>query len=702
MGFYSVYGWLKTSQSLMYSSTNINELVNEALLAYGKLAKLNPKGSTLRHWHDRDQIEALNESRELDTTGLTTFMMLRGLMDHFISSATFTAKHIFTQRDKFDAELASILHVLEMVENPVVTGIIGEFKAELGKMAEYFFVKDRKAYNDLISDKYDLAYVRRDALRSIERLDTYQFTQGKPDPEPLKVNGAIYEFWNINSLLAGLQAQNIAGVSLCLIRDPDEVMASYFAFAVRNGDTITILTDREEGAHPAFYRMSRRPARTLESRAERHWFPYHLLELKRTGDGRRLYAQERKNLVPYNAEAVKLKRIGELLPEEIVWTGLVLDLINERYGKNNLLLPQLSYTGEMVVKPEALVGNTSALVLSGLYKPLEVQPLKLDDVSAQTTVAQWERKVSEYNEWMIERYGEDVPEAVLNPVGRNQALQLEGKHKRALKVKRRHGMWPDTVEQLELESLSAVTFGTQEKLEKDRLWAARVNQCKIIQGLAEAEYEREHEKVLEWCQQRVKENRAYLLEACASGELILPHITFKSAAYNEPEHESFPRQDELLQGEHDALRQKVGKSLYECFKGFIGPKQLLLGRYSNRGRSRWLCAVQPDTTASVFSIIEPTCSEALGAIFKVSVSEMPFGLQNWSVDEPYTGNSILDRLDPSDWVLENPWRKLNLKVYVSLSKTAINEMRRRLDLPKRLWSETEEKKGNMSRTVIKV
>ena len=41
--------------------------------------------------------------------------------------------------------------------------------------------------------------------------------------------------------------------------------------------TITVLTDRNPGAHPAYERMSRRPDRNFSRRAAQHWFPYDLV-----------------------------------------------------------------------------------------------------------------------------------------------------------------------------------------------------------------------------------------------------------------------------------------------------------------------------------------------------------------------------------------------------------------------------------------
>jgi hypothetical protein len=668
--------------------TTINELVNEALVAYAELAGLNPK-----RWDDQKVIKALNQSRELDPRGVTTFMMLRGLMDNYIDSTTFTAKMVLLERDRFDAEIARTRAVLDMVEHERAVAVVEEFLTELRLMADAYEFEKRDEFEALLADKYEMAHVRRDALRSIETLEAHQFTQGLPDTATMKVGRYVYEFWNINSVLAGLRAQSVPGVALCLIRDPAHVMASYFVFAVCNGGTMTILTDRHKGPHPDYYGMSRgRGARDLLSRAERNRFPYRLLELEFHGDEspKNLYAKD-DWLVPINVEAVKVCPLGALEPDEFVWAGLVLDLIERKYGVENTLVDELSYTGEMVVNPTALVSADSALVRAGQYRPLEVAPFKREDVTAETTAPQWERKSSRFNEWMVERYGETVPEDVLNAVGDKALKLLEAKYVGELtqhQERRIQRMMNPDESVLELRALNPVTFGSKEKLEKDRMLAARVSQCRVIQFRADAEYKAERENVIRWCHERVKANRQFLLEAAARGTLMLPDVSFKSR-----EESGFPVQDDMIHREKEAARVSVGNKFSLSYGDWVTEHSFLLGSYVYKKYSRnngWKCAVEAGVRASLFARFEPTCPEALAVLFGVKVDELPWALQNWYAHEPYTGNSILDRLDPSDWVLDNPWRKEKMTVYVALSKAAANEMRARLGLPKMDWNPTKE------------
>jgi len=60
----------------------------------------------------------------------------------------------------------------------------------------------------------------------------------------------------------------------------------------------------------------------------------------------------------------------------------------------------------------------------------------------------------------------------------------------------------------------------------------------------------------------------------------------------------------------------------------------------------------------------------------ISEKKLPWPLQHWSTHEPYTGNSILSRIDPQDSRLDDPWRHLDLSLTITLSKRAYNRLRK--------------------------
>ena len=665
----------------------VNELVNEALLKWAALKDIDVEspGKNL-NWQDGRTLDELNSSREWDPTGITTFMMLRGMAEEDLKKAMFNAYQVIMDPGSIEESVKPMRELRAVLEDPRVVGIIEGFQdAMLGAAGRYGVDGERmEELEKLLEDKHALAYVRRDALASINKLAVHQFTQGDAGDEP-KVNQDIYEFWNVNSLLLAIRQQGLSGITMVLMRDPATVFRTYFAFAIRNGGTITLLTDKHPDAHPAYERMARRPDRDFMARAEQHWFPYDLIKEVEASETetRRLYEEKRTDLVPINVKAVPVAKIGDLHPEQFVWVTLVLDLIRERFWKQNERLPQLSYTGQMVREPEALVGADGALARVHGYKHLELPPLGREDMTAEAVAEQWEREPTRFNAWLVDRYGGLVPEEVFNVVGEQGLAALPAPIRDLVPVTER---WQRDQKD-PFEALSPVSFGTKETLDKDRKWAARVNQMKAIQALADREYEKTKDSIKKWCQKRIEQNDELLLDAAAAGTLVLPSVT--RLGFN-PKRKKDPQ---------DCLKQAVTKGRAGGFSDVLGnhwPYVRLANRGWDEGTSyrgdieRVRCYEDEDRPATIYTVIVPNCPAALAVVFDVPEEKLPWQLRNWYLHEPYGGNHILDRLDPEDWVLHNPWMPYpmngpSFRIGIAISRTAANERRQKLGLPKKDW-----------------
>ena len=672
----------------------IHALTTLAIEGWANLVGYNEKGEiTKKHpwssWDIQDSTKALNESQKLDPTGLTTFMLLRGTVERYLKAKEFSAYDLILDPATIEAELVPMRALKAILEDETVVETIRDFQDQLRLAAIHYALAEERqeGFIKLVNDKFNLACIRKDALKSLETLQAHQFTQGEVDTKPARYNPDVSEFWNINSLLLALRAQGAPGISLCLMRDPVDALHSYFVFAVRNGDNITILTDQEEGPHPLANAMSRRPDRKLMARAQRNWFPYDLLDLTKHVNSRgsvTLTPTQRDQLVPINVCASVLAPIGQLQAEEFMWTTLMFDLIRDRFWHKAMRLPELSYTGEMLVEPHALVGVTSALVKSGQYTPLEVPFLKAADVTAETTIAQWKRKPTGFNTWLVERYKHLVPDATLNPVGAPAALLLEDEHGLAT-----IDHWGDR-KSVGLQTMAGTNFGTREKLERDRLWVARMNQATIIQKAAQEEYQRDKKAVLAWYQEKIEANKEAVLNACAHGTWVLPHFQAGDfVLFAEPDTEEYERQFNKHSFK-EALSQATSRlgrwpqGMRACSKD---------ARLCSFREGRYWCS-ELDTQATVFTVIQPSCPEALATITGVAVDELPWQLRHWYSSKPYQGNSILDRLDPEDWVIQNPWIPNHdgprLLVGIALSKRALHARRQALGLPRREYKDKKE------------
>jgi hypothetical protein len=79
-----------------------------------------------------------------------------------------------------------------------------------------------------------------------------------------------------------------------------------------------------------------------------------------------------------------------------------------------------------------------------------------------------------------------------------------------------------------------------------------------------------------------------------------------------------------------------------------------------------------ETAASWRANFDPRTVEDLCLLTGLEVSELPDVLQNWARHKRSAYNHLLNRVDPMDYALQDPWSKLKLEVDVFLSKRAYN------------------------------
>ena len=638
----------------------INELVNNALTDWATVTDFDGTQTRFtlhfdRDWSDYDvhrATEDMNESRDLDPTGLTTFMMLRGNLESYLKGQTFSAYDLLINSESVEARLAQLRHLRQSLEHPLVVGTIDAFQNTIRNTATVLGFNDQEGLETLLTDRYRLGFIRRDALVSMERFNAYQFMQGTGQDEPFQFNRFVYEMWNVNSLLRAMRDQFTPGVSCVLIRDP-EVCHSFFVLAIKNGDTITILTDKEEDCNPAYRHTTRNPGRGLERREAQHWFPYQLLDLK-VSSSNRLYADARSALVPINAEAVKIANVADLTPYQFVWMILVTELVYDRFGRNNVHLPALSYTGEMVRTPNALVSASNALVQTGQYQLLSLPVIKAENLTGESTAGLWEDETSAHYQWMVDRYGDRVPDSMYEVIGETQQKQL-GQETGLM-----HFNYNDYKKHSSLEMLDPQSFGTAEKLQRDRTWIARHNQMLYIQKLAEEEFRQERENMCQWYENAVRENEDELIDAAIAGVFNATCYyppDFGNGYYVDGKHfEGIPP----LYSERNILKTYSYKLKYPFSQNYHQSYSRLNGdvRFGQKNESGyWTCAIDRTSRASIYATLKPDCGQALAQIVGCDLDELPWALRHWNQRKPYTGNAGLSFTDSIDWVLENPWRE---------------------------------------------
>lgn len=654
------------------NSSSTNDILDKALALWGSAAGdgSTKLGISLAQWELRNRIEEVNAAREMDASGLTGIMLLRDTLQEHLQTMKVCAFDYITAPESVRTALAPYTELWRLLNAPSVLEDIQGFRDAVLAGCDYYGMSPDEDFLSWLSDN-GLANLRAGALRSMDRLEVYQFAQGQGNDRPLRYNRVVVEFWNVNSLLRSLRDPGSEGITLALIRDPEVALHSFFVVAVKNGENITLLTDRAKDPHPDFKRLGRRLDRVFDQRWGSNWFPYELIDVVVSDDGKRLRAEARTGLVPINVESVKLVDLVELHPASVVWLMLLFQLIQQRYGgRQPLLLEDLSYTGEMVRDPHVLIEAGSALVLNGTYKPLVLPDLTREDmVDPQAGYVDFGERYRDLdNNWMIERYGDKVPEELLNIVGAHERRVLLPLVEQGdlVRPERSWGCRGDAdANALQVGAFDPVDFGTREHIEQNRVWEAHKSQCAVIQRLAVREFQEAREEMLSWFTKRIQARAEVFLNALAAGEFMLPHQKDASWAISDVAPEN---------------RLRLADS--DMWNTRSGDVRLYTG-YMHKARC-------PDTfaIATIFGRITPVCPEALAVLCGCEVAELPWALRHWRAYKRYTGNHLLQRVDQRNWRLANPWSPSThgtngpkFIIDIALSKRAIAARRKAMGLP---------------------
>jgi hypothetical protein len=184
-------------------------------------------------------------------------------------------------------------------------------------------------------------------------------------------------------------------------------------------------------------------------------------------------------------------------------------------------------------------------------------------------------------------------------------------------------------------------------------WDVNYNMAKELQKEADVEYAARKNEVALRFKALVERNMPRLLQAIGEGQLIAPNPIggFGGGDGNTEDRNILAFGD---------LDDDMWRGTY--WQG------VLFGGY-DRGSSKPRCAIN-DTVATYRAMFRPETASALAILAGVEVKDLPDVLQHWTLNKPYVGNNILNRLDPVEGEIHNPWMKLRLNVVIHLSKRA--------------------------------
>lgn len=654
--------------------------------------------ATSAEWEIKHINDELKESIELDPSKITTMMMLDYFVRDYLSNRTFSVLSILEEYNILTDYLQKSREILDILNSSEVIEAKQAFQNSVIASLQHYGVTNEETFS-LATDLHALAFLRRDALRSMEKLECHQFLQGEPDDAHPIYFDMVYEFWNINSLIQSMMKIPRSGITLNLIRDPHE-MSSFFVFGIRNGGTLSILTDRPKNKYPLAKFKQRRPDRSLASRVWRHHFPYDLMGLEFFDGGRSAYVNQKKSqaIAPYQVNSHPMKKISELNPDEIIWIAMMFSQIDLKFWEQNFKSKELSYTGDMLLNQTVLLSVTKNLpILIDQYQVLQSAPLTNLDLTYDSAFKEdWGGGHSDKNRWMEERYQHqlDSPdlfnliddntdskllytaenEEELSEIFRNKYDIGQVGHHNIMKVQRSTlnnlPFWDErTIDQMNasLQAMDSTYFGTADEVIANQRWSARYNKAKLIEQAARKEYHERESDIRSWFENAILNNMEFLLSSIAKGELVA---------------------DKNIKTNHENILSLFSK--FGDYKFLSRTNSSCLKDYEVHGTkekypSKYLCLVN-GRPASIFAKFNPRNAYDLAVMCGCQFSELPDILQYWRMDGVWTLSSESSRSDPMESEIRNPWSKINFDVLLHLSKSGYNQLcKQHGKTPNRFW-----------------
>lgn len=623
---------------------------------------------SMRDWNISNMNREVQECLALDPTGTTSYLILECFLREYLEGKSFTAAQIMKDYAAMTRWLGQAEELFSILQHDRAIEISAQFRARVIAGLKQYNADTPEALA-MVEDPDTMAILRRDALRSINALHPQQFLRGQHDDAPPKAVQKIHMAWSINDLLAGMRDMPVSGIAVVLMRDAAHSERSFFTFAMRNGENVFLFHDRKRPAFPGqdeVLAARGNVGRAFAERAFKHHFPYHLVKHSYDDRGRAVFDEETSPAAP-DTKLLPLMSIAELKPHQAIWVTMMLSLIVDRFWKQKWAAPELSYTGAMIRNKQSLLTTSSGALVPQAkeYQPITLEDVKLEDVSGPAIDDAFDRKPAGLNAWLEERYksrinmdlvniwskgGEAMPFLLVNDKDKNRRvsdLQKKGEiellgNDLALMKGDPNSFWAP--KGLKLNHFSEADFGTEAELRRDRTYIARYNLAIQVKKYALEEFQDRSEDIKFWFQKAVERNARNLLDLAAltaSGDFSSSDLNVNMSSIKE-----------IDSGRTQFRTARLGG------RENYGPHRC----YLTDAAASWMFRFMPKTAAGLRVL---------------AGEDLPDVLTNWRRDKPYTGNHLLDRLDPMDHVLHDPWTDIHFVTEVYLSRRGLTEARKR-------------------------
>lgn len=528
---------------------------------------------------------------------------------------------------------------MELIENPDLQEYLKDVRTLYDSVnnsnAEETVLNNMKTAMDfynLSSDKLtseDVMSVVSSAKNCMNgKLKLDQITKGSFADDEFKGSLDIYMYKSIGDVIRFAAKGDISGISMCYICDDKNLERSFFAFVIRNGENLYILSDRPIYKHPLQAKMSRCPGRDMSERIEGNYFPYNSISgidvSDLWGNGRYGVSKNDDNMAPaVNNDCVRTKigTFASLNQDEAFWAIYMFSLIKDRFYKEHIYLEDLSFCEANIIydRLEENEKNEIALRLSIPY--IEMKPVE----NPESIEMEYGRKSEHLYDYLIDRYVNKVDINVFNLIKqRDKTLPMLTDNK---------STYFRQYETLDLSSLR-----TEKELIYDQQWLARYNMAVSIGGMLNSDFDKNKDRVISEMLSMIINSAGYIINLILTKKFDGKIDSFEYAAKD------------------------------------ISYRDITLGKeYYDNYKSKYRCFFTGKNPAVIISFNVKTAEE-FATLCGVDIKSIPIELQHYHKNKRCCGNSILDNLDPLDWALFDPYDDLSFYFHIILSG---NEMLKR-------------------------
>jgi hypothetical protein len=630
-------------------------------------------------------VQMTDASRELSTGcrliekaaalghGLSTILVVRSVFERLMAAGLLA-----------DLDQAAVSQLASLFSTPACTRACNEYFRHCESALSHYRGAAGTGEGVAAFVREEAALLNLDAFLSMQRLTRLQALNGAPGGlgEP-QLGQFVLAFQSIEQLLQHAREMP-EGFSLCTILC-ESISDSYFVLLVRNGQRVTLLTDKGKFVHPLQQSMMRgRNDRYNQFRIEGSHFPYSLLRIVWADSGRRASAGASQALELTSGGIPAIGSLADLAPSELLWLHLLIEQCRIRYFQEQAVEPQLALGSHLPLEHSWLPGSSRSVpAVVEAIPPFEVrQSADLTTDFMQGLEPTWSENRTP-NRWMERRYGASVPaEALYVPEaaldGRTLLLEQAGPSTHLVRSDRLPAFGAST-NQVTLQTISSDLLATAEEVARDAHFIARSNQAQVIKVLARQDYEARRQEMLEWFYRKAAKNLPNLLEALLTGDstpfqldqpkhqAVIDITGFRPAGASNARKVSFEYRPARKQY---PPRKTDGPSLAKALK-LVHLRDLCV-----------CCVLSNMEQAQVFVSVPVTNAIDIANLTGIAWEKLPEELQYLGMPLQQ-GNSILERLDPLHG-LSNPWKGFEPRYVVPVGLRGLKDFRkaRGLSTPK--------------------